>query len=70
MYLARALGHAVSIPIVAASLLPEQGIEGMGFVRERPLQAEIRAETDNDHALAALRDAVVGGVEHPIDHAV
>src|ERR1700722_1803650 len=51
-------------------LVPIQGILGVRGGWEGPFPLEIGAKANDDHALAALRDAVVSGVQQSIDDAV
>ena len=56
--------NAVTVPIIAAALVPEKRVERMGFLGKSPFNVEVVAETDENDALAALWNAIISGVQH------
>ena len=58
-------------PIVASDpLFPEEPVLGVRGLGEAPFGAQVRAEPDDEDAVAVLRDAVFGGVEQTIHHPI
>ena len=58
--------NLVPVPIFSfRPLRPKQSVLRMGLSRKAPFDVEIIAKADKEHPLAALRDAVIGSVQHP-----
>lgn len=65
------IGDVVAVPVVARHVLvPEQDILAVRRLGERPTDAQVAAEADDDDALAFLRHTVVGGVDKVVGHVV
>ena len=69
-HLAFAAGRRVAFPIIAARLVPQQRVARVRLRGKRPARVDVASKTDEHHALAPLRHAEIGGVEHAVNHAV
>src|SRR5690606_34904044 len=63
--------HAMPLPVRARSpLVPLQRGPRMRGLGERPLQVQVGPKADDVHALAALGDSVIRGVQEAVNDAV